>query len=198
MPKVLIVYATTDGHTRKVAEFIAKTATEQGCSVSTFNAKLSKDIPLLETYDRTIVAASIHIGNFQRAIKLWVHHNIESLKQKPSAFIPVCLGVAQNRPESDLEIKRIVDCFFEKTKWQPSETLVVAGALPYTRYNFLKKLIMKRIARKANGGTDTSSDYEYTDWAAVAKFTRAFVSTNTIFPRVQGSPIVKDMAKRRL
>ena len=33
---------------------------------------------------------------------------------------------------------------------------------------------MKRIARKAGGATDTSRDYEYTDWAALDEFVDRF------------------------
>ena len=32
------------------------------------------------------------------------------------------------------------------------------------------RLIMKRIARKAGGPTDTSHDYEFTDWLAIDRF----------------------------
>jgi menaquinone-dependent protoporphyrinogen oxidase len=53
----------------------------------------------------------------------------------------------------------------------------VAGALPYTRYNFLVRFLMKRIARKAGGPTDTSRDYDFTDWAALDRFAAAFADT---------------------
>jgi len=33
---------------------------------------------------------------------------------------------------------------------------------------------MKQIARKAGGDTDTSRDYEYTDWAALRGFAEDF------------------------
>ena len=36
------------------------------------------------------------------------------------------------------------------------------------------KLVMKRIAKKEGADTDTSRDYEYTDWDAVAEFAKDF------------------------
>ena len=51
---------------------------------------------------------------------------------------------------------------------------MVAGALRYTHYNWLKRWMMKRIVTKAGGNTDTSRDYEYTDWAAVRAFADEF------------------------
>jgi menaquinone-dependent protoporphyrinogen oxidase len=58
--------------------------------------------------------------------------------------------------------------------------LPVAGALAYSKYSFFVKLVMKTIAWKAGGPTDTSRDYEFTDWATLDRFVleRASVSTH--------------------
>ena len=44
-----------------------------------------------------------------------------------------------------------------------------SGAPP-GRYNFLIRFVMKRIARKAGAPTDTSRDYEFTDWSTLDAF----------------------------
>jgi menaquinone-dependent protoporphyrinogen oxidase len=46
----------------------------------------------------------------------------------------------------------------------------VAGALMYSKYNFLLKWIMKRIARKAGFDGPATRDYEFTNWPAVDRF----------------------------
>ena len=51
---------------------------------------------------------------------------------------------------------------------------MVAGALPYTKYGWLKRMMMKRIVAKAGGDTDTTRDYEYTDWIDLRNFARDF------------------------
>ena len=58
--------------------------------------------------------------------------------------------------------------------WQPDERKLVAGALPYTRYNWVKRWVMRRIVSKAGGDLDTSRDYEYTDWDDVKAFAVKF------------------------
>lgn len=50
----------------------------------------------------------------------------------------------------------------------------VAGAVPYTRYGWLKRRIMRRLMARANGDTDTTRDYEYTDWEDLNSFARGF------------------------
>jgi menaquinone-dependent protoporphyrinogen oxidase len=64
--------------------------------------------------------------------------------------------------------------FLAETGWKPSVTKVVAGALPYTRYNWFIRRVMKRIAAKAGGDTDATRDYEYTDWQDLRGFTEQF------------------------
>jgi menaquinone-dependent protoporphyrinogen oxidase len=51
----------------------------------------------------------------------------------------------------------------------------VAGALLYRKYGFLKRWIMKRIVARAGGDTDTSRDYEYTDWNDMRAFAKEFL-----------------------
>ena len=44
----------------------------------------------------------------------------------------------------------------------------------YSKYNFLTRFIMKRIARKTGRPTDTSRDYEYTDWSRLDRLAEEF------------------------
>jgi menaquinone-dependent protoporphyrinogen oxidase len=178
--KVLIVYGTTDGHTKKVAEYMAKAALGLQRSVDVVNAKSSVQGALPEDYDLIIVAASVHAGRYQRAVKKWVHRHAAALNEKPTAFVSVCLAALDARPETAVELERVKSRFTVQTGWQPTVTQHVAGALPYARYGFLKKWLMKRIARKQGYETDTSRNYEYTDWSALHKFTQGFLSTHKL------------------
>ncbi len=46
------------------------------------------------------------------------------------------------------DVKKVIDAFFEQTSWCPNRVKPVAGALLYTKYNFLIRFVMKRIARR--------------------------------------------------
>ena len=71
----------------------------------------------------------------------------------------------------------MIAVFVKDTGWQPARAMPVAGALVYSKYNFFVRFVMKRIARKAGAPTDTSRDYEFTDWAALDRFvTESLVS----------------------
>ena len=86
----------------------------------------------------------------------------------------VCLGVLQKDPKVQQDLQAILDRFVARTGWRPTVVKLVAGALPYTRYGWVQRLVMRRIVAKAGGDTDTHRDYEYTDWNDLRHFAADF------------------------
>ena len=169
MAGALIVYGTTDGHTANVARRMAQMLTAAGIRPIAV-VQPSGILPRPDAFDAVIVAASVHRGRYQKPVARWVQAHAVRLNGKTSAFVSVSLGILQQDPAVQREIHRIVERFLLGSDWRPSTTIDVAGALPYTRYNWLKRWMMRRIAAKAGGDTDTSRDYEYTDWQALNTF----------------------------
>ncbi|HYL57147.1 MAG TPA: flavodoxin domain-containing protein [Gemmatimonadales bacterium] len=174
MSRVLILYGTTDGHTRKIATALGGVLSWEGSRVEVVDAQDVSAEVRPDDYDGVIVAASIHMGGYQRAVTRWVRRHADALNHRPSAFISVCLGVLEPREEAQREVRDIMQRFLDRCDWQPAVTKTVAGALRYTKYGWLKKWIMRRIVAKAGGDIDTTRDYEYTDWDDVRAFARAF------------------------
>ena len=71
------------------------------------------------------------------------------------------------RAKSAADVQRVVDLFLADTGWHPSKVHAAAGALMYSKYNFLIRFIMRCIARKEGTSADTSKDHEFTDWAGL-------------------------------
>ncbi len=177
MVRVLIVYGTTDGHTARVATTLAEECRRFGAEVELVDAALVRGSgPSPGSFDRVIVAASIHIGGFQRPVRRWVRQHAESLRGRKTMFVSVCLAVLQKDPAVRQDLDRIVTRFREQTGWTPGEVVFVPGMLAYTRYGWLKRLVMRRIAGRAGGSTDTTRDHDYTDWAAVRGHARRFLT----------------------
>lgn len=174
MPRILILYGTTDGHTAKIAGALAETLRGEGAEVEVVNAGGDTALPRPEDFQGVIVAASVHISGYQRAVRHWVAAHAAALNARPTAFVSVCLGVLERKPETDRELAAIVGRFLERTGWRPGLTRTAAGALPFSRYNWLKRWVMRRIARKAGVDTDPRRDYEYTDWEDLKALGREF------------------------
>ena len=173
MPRVLILYGTTDGHTRAVAEALGRGLQLGGVQADVVDA--ARRQPLLNDYSAAIVAASVHAGKYQSAVTAWVKARAADLNARPSAFVSVSLGILQKSDAAVIaEIDAIATRFTTATGWNPSVIKHVAGALLYTRYGFFKRWIMRRIVAKAGGDTDTSKDYDYTDWDDLRGFVEEF------------------------
>ena len=174
MARALILYGTTDGHTRKIAAAMAGVLTWEGCRVDVMDAKRAAPDVRPEDYDGVVVAGSIHAGGYQRAVTRWVRRHAAALNRQRGAFVSVCLGILEQRAKAQREVRAIMARFFADSGWSPALSTTVAGALPYTRYGWLKKWIMRRMVAKAGGDTDTTRDYEYTDWDELRAFARTF------------------------
>lgn len=186
MPRFLVLYGTTDGHTAEIARFLMGELEKLGALVDVFDASYGAPSPA--QYDGVIVAASIHVGGFQRDVVRWVITHRDELDRTHAVFLSVCLSVLQQDPGVVRELAGIINRFKIRTGWQPAATKLVAGALLYTRYSWLKRLAMRHIARKAGGGIDTSRDYRYTDWSDLTAFAREFHATHGGFPEPKAKP----------
>jgi len=186
-PRFLVVYGTTDGHTAKVAAAIVSTLRTGGASVSLRDSAAPAN-PDPADYDAVIVAASVHVGNYQSAIRRWVGTHQAALNNRPTAFVSVCLAVLNRNPKVDIDLAASLRKLSEATGWQPTETKIVAGALLYRQYGWIKRWMMRRIVAKEHGDTDTSRDYEYTDWHDLAEFVTRFQAGVT--PQVQSRELV--------
>jgi len=178
-PRMLVIYGTTEGQTAKIAGALAATFRKYGVSVDLAEAGPGWD-PEPEDYAAVIVAASVHAGGYQRPLRRWVRNHAEALRTRPTAFVSVCLAIVKPTPQVIRDLSAIMGRFFEASGWTPKETKSVAGALPYSKYGWLKRRIMRRIVAKAHGDTDMSRDYEYTDWDDLRTFAQRFVEANVL------------------
>ena len=93
---------------------------------------------------------------------------------KMTGFFSVSLSAAGNEKQK-ADADRCLNEFLQQANWSPTIKTTCAGGLAYRKYGFLKRWMMKRIARDAGADTDTSKDHEYTDWQAVDTFVKDFL-----------------------
>jgi menaquinone-dependent protoporphyrinogen oxidase len=172
---ILIAYGTTDGHTAKIAAFMGSVLRSTGAQVDIVRVWVDGADPYPERYDAVVIAGSLQAGGYQRALKGWVRRHADALNLLPTAMISVCLGILQKDPKVWADLDQRVNRFIKDTGWQPSVVKIVAGALLYTRYGWLKRWIMHRITRKAGVETDPTRDYIYTDWDDLRLFSEGFL-----------------------
>ena len=185
MKNILIVYDTIEGQTKKIADAIADKLKCEGHWVKI--SKADNMVVVLKSYDAIIVGGPVHMQRYPKNLENWISLNAYELRRKKTSFFSVCLGILQNKDTKvqNAEIK-IVKNFLKKHAWNPDMVEIFAGSLAYTKYGWLKKRIMRFIAKQAGGSTDISKDYEYTDWNQVRQFAENFSlllkSDKEVFP----------------
>ena len=188
MSPVAVCYATREGQTRIVAERVATLLRDRGLAADVFDISKIHSAFSLEPYVGAILAASVHLGRHDREMISFVTKHRAELGKLPTAFLSISLSEAEaereaapadERAKASDRVTKMLEQFYADTGWHPTRTKPVAGTLAYSRYNFLVRFVMKRIARAAGMPTDTTHDYEYTDWAALDGFARAFADELT-------------------
>lgn len=175
MTEILVLYGTTEGHTATIAAHIAETARDKGHNVEVREGSKLPAGFSAEGFDGIIVGASVHMGKHQPYVAEFVKENLSLLQGMSSAFFSVSLTAAEQTEESKAETQKIATEFLDETDWHPDIVAKFAGALVYTQYNFFLRHLMRLIAKRAGGDTDTSVDYIYTDWEEVKRFTERFL-----------------------
>jgi menaquinone-dependent protoporphyrinogen oxidase len=170
MTRVPVFYATSEGHTRLIAERIASTLRQQGLDSEPFF--LGHDAPAVDwsSVRGAIVGASVHVGRHQKAVEEFVRREAAHLAHVPSSFFSVSLA-AGSKNASEVDAARgLARAFVRAAGWEPRHLACFAGKLAYSRYGFFTRQAMRFIAWREGAPTDTRRDYEFTDWNAVRRF----------------------------
>lgn len=172
----MVLYATKEGHTADIAEYLREAMWKRGLpSEKIAAAELPAGFKLAD-YSGAILAASVHVQRHESEMADFVKLHRAALEGMPTVFLSVSLSEAgaediqadpAKRKKAAEDADGMIADFLKETGWHPGRIEAVAGALVYSKYNFFLRLVMKRIARLAGGDTDTSKDFDYTDYAAL-------------------------------
>ena len=174
MKKIAMLYESVDGHTATVVERMGAIFKGAGIEVVPVRCK-ANSIPALKEADGIVIGGSIHAGRHNNKLIRFVTAHRDLIGAKPNAFFLVCLTAKFDSPEKAAEVVGYLKDFETRTGLIPGHSQAFAGALLYTKYNFIMRALMKSITKKEGGDVDTSRDYIYTDWQAVETFARSFL-----------------------
>ena len=168
MPPFLIIYSTTDGHTKKIAEFLRDCLINKNYQVEFYNVLDSNNV-LIEKYEKVIIAASIRYGKFRKPLRKFVSRNESKLNKVKTGFVSVNLIARKpekNSPDTNVYTRK----YLKKVSWKPNLVCVVGGMLNYPIYNFFDRNIIRLIMKITGGPTDLLSKTEFTDWNKLDEF----------------------------
>ena len=165
----LIIYSSTDGHTKTICKRIIDFLKDEGV-VRLVSLNEAKDLNLSE-FNRIIIGASIRYGKHSKELYKFIELNKNILNEKENVFFSV--NVVARKPEKNTpDNNPYIIKFLKISKWRPKKIGVFAGKVDYPNYNFFDKYIIKLIMFITGGPTDTSKSYDFTDWSKVEGFAK--------------------------
>lgn len=164
---ILMSYASSEGQTRKIARHIADRIAATGRGVELLPLSEVGDDMDLGRFSGVILAASVHVGHYQRALGEFVSAQAEALASLPSLFLSVSLAAAGHDAEDWRGLDHILADFTEATGWTPGQSAQIAGAYMPSKYDIFRRFVMRRIVAAKDPQADLDADHEYTDWAAL-------------------------------
>ena len=172
MSRILVAYVSHYGQTAMIARRIARRLGSHGHIVDLADLQRGlQETPPPGRYDAVVVGSRIELGRHAIDAVSYLRVHLEALRGMPTAFYSV--SMAKAKPDAGADPNAYMATLFDELRWHPRCSAAIAGALPYRKYGWLLRFIMKRISRSAGHTTDTTRDHEFTDWAQVDEFADA-------------------------
>ena len=175
--KLLVAYGTTEGHTRTIALRITEWVRAQGIEADVIDTATVPDSPEIDRYDAYILTGSLHMSKHQASLVHFVKEHLWAINDKPNAFISASLSAVISDDVHMHDANVCIEAFLNDTGLIPTASCPVAGALLYTKYDWLKRMLMRMISKSQGGDLDMSQDFEYTNWEALKDFVDDFVES---------------------
>lgn len=171
--RVSIAYTSSHGSTRRIAERIGETLQQVGHRADMID--LLEDLrPSCGEAEGVVLGGSIHRGRHADQLIAWIEANRDSLERLPSALFSVSLTMAEPDAADRVATHQWLEDLERETGWKPDLEQRFAGTLSYREYSPSLRFLMRHLMKHGGHPTDSSRDYEYTDWRRVDDFAREF------------------------
>ncbi|MBN1103239.1 MAG: flavodoxin domain-containing protein [Deltaproteobacteria bacterium] len=158
--RVLVTYASYCGTTGGVAEAIAQVLCERGAGV---DVSLVRNVNDIASYEAVVIGSAVRSGSWWPEAIEFVERNREGLSRIPVAYFLTCLALHQDTETT----RRIARGYMDPAlKAAPGIRPVVmgyfAGALDYSKLNFVYRMVMKSKMEKRG-----VPEGDFRDWGAI-------------------------------
>lgn len=170
MPTLLIVYSTTDGHTRYICERLRERVQHLAAD-AVVRLQHLPDCAYAELLaaDAVAIGASIRYGQHKPEVAAFIARHRSALEARPNAFFSV--NVVARKPGKDVpEGNPYLQKFLRSIEWKPQRLAVFGGRIDYPSLKPLDRIMIRFIMWMTKGPTDPTGVFEFTDWARVDAF----------------------------
>ncbi len=168
MRKIIIIYSTTDGHTKEICSYLLNIIEKSNNQVTLISIENAEKIDLT-IFDKIVIGASIRYGKHSPKVYEFINNNLQILDNKSNAFFSV--NVVARKPEKNqADTNPYLKKFLLQIPWKPKQLAVFAGKIDYQKYNIFDRYMIRMIMWVTKGPTHPETNIDFTDWEQVKKF----------------------------
>lgn len=171
MSNSLLIFSTTDGHTKKISLKMQAVIEQFGGKVTVLPIE-EVTAEHLDSHEKVVIGASIRYGKHQKIVTDFITHNKAKLNSKTTGFYTVNL-VARKPEKCQPDTNPYIIKFLAQLDWKPALQGVFAGKLNYAKYGFLDRNMIRFIMWMTKGPTNPNTNMEFTDWESVEQFAKS-------------------------
>ena len=164
MRDILIIYSSTDGHTKKISNHIRSILVKKK-DVDVISIDNISEVDIT-SYNSLIIGASVRYGGHSKKIINFIRNNSKLFDEQYTSFFSVnatARKTGKNTPEKNPYVVKLL----EATSWKPTRSQVFAGKIDYPNYRFYDKFIIRFIMFLTSGPTNINTSHEFTNWDQV-------------------------------
>lgn len=172
---VLIIFATVEGQTGKIAGFVEQEVRKANHDVVSVDISDAVEPVSFEDIDKVILAAPVHERRHPMAFEIFLSGRQSELADLQTLLISVSLSAAF--PEGFEEANEYVIELKMRTGFSPEAEALVAGAVRSTQYDYFAREVVRHVVLRGRDYDPTLKDHEFTDWQALSATLADFLAT---------------------
>ncbi|NOC47056.1 flavodoxin domain-containing protein [Ruegeria sp. HKCCD7559] len=159
---VLIVFATVEGQTEKIARFISGVAKNAGFNTKLINTDEMPGHVSIDDVVKVVLLAPVHERRHPESFEAFVASNRDTLRKRKSLVLSIGLkaAFASGREEA----RDYLNEMLMRTGFEPSATALVAGAVKPENYGYFEREILKHVVLLGRKIDPQDGVREFTDW----------------------------------
>ena len=172
--KILIIYETVEGQTRKISEFVQQRIQSAGHEVLLFNTQDILGIISFDGIDKIVLAAPVHERRHPKGFEVFVLSSLDELKARQTLLISVSLKSAF--PESREEAQDYLTEMELRTGFEPDREVLAAGAVRTSSYGYFESQVVQNVVLGDRKVDLVNGVCEFTDWQDLGREIDAFLT----------------------
>jgi menaquinone-dependent protoporphyrinogen oxidase len=171
---VLILFATVEGQTRKIARFAEEVVRKAGLDIVLVDATDKAASVSFEGIDKVILAAPVHERRHPKTFEVLLAANRQAFAACSTLLISVSLNAAF--PEGLEEAREYLTELEMRTGFEPDAEALVAGAVRSGSYDYFASEILRHVVLRGKDYDPGAGSHEFTDWTALRATISAFIA----------------------